>query len=376
MAKKENKKIRSDTELRDIIYNTHKNNTVEEFKKYKLPNLKEACKKYNLKVTGNKGILIERIQNCFLKMKCAIIIQSIIRMNQSNIYIHQRGPALKDKKICCNMTDFVTLEPLDEISLPYFFSYRDNEQFVYGFNICSLISLLKSGPKKFINPYNRKPFDRKLSGKIIKIYNNNFFINSEFKEVNTFFERNPRNHTNHFLYNIRNNPHVSTVDNYNPQLDNRRFIASRENQDRLNYLSVIRQTTNISTRIERLFMEVDNLGNYTNSSWFNNLTHMQYIRLYRCIWDVWNYRGQLNGYMKRQICPFYDPFEGIFPRRMQTHLSLEQIKKGCLLVFENLVYSSSDIELRKIGALHCLSSLTLVSNSARIALPYLYESIA
>ena len=113
-------------------------------------------------------------------------------------------------------------------------------------------------------------------------------------------------------------------------------------------------------------MEIDQLGNYTSSSWFNNLSHMQYIRLYRCIWDVWNYRGQLNSYMKRQICPFYDPFEGIFPRRLHTNISLEQIKKGCLIVFENLVYSSYDIELRKIGALHCLSALTLVSSNARL----------
>ena len=79
MVKKENKKISNDT---DIIYNTHKNNTVEEFKKYKLPQLKDACKKYNLKVTGNKSVLIERIQNCFSKTKSITIIQSLIRMHR------------------------------------------------------------------------------------------------------------------------------------------------------------------------------------------------------------------------------------------------------------------------------------------------------
>ena len=373
MVKKENKKISNDT---DIIYNTHKNNTVEDFKKYKLPQLKDACKKYNLKVTGNKSVLIERIQNCFSKTKSITIIQSLIRMHQARIYVYQRGPALKDRQICCNTTDFVTLEPLNEISLPYFFSYRDDQQFVYGFNICSLITLVKSGSQKFINPYNRKPFNRQLIDTLIKVYNNNFFINIKFKDDNTFFERNPRNYTRRILYNIRNTIPVSSVDNYNPRVDNRRFIASRENQDRLNFLTFTRQNNDISIRVERLFMEIDQLGNYTSSSWFNNLSHMQYIRLYRCIWDVWNYRGQLNSYMKRQICPFYDPFEGIFPRRLHTNISLEQIKKGCLIVFENLVYSSYDIELRKIGALHCLSALTLVSSNARLALPYLFESIA
>ena len=45
-----------------------------------------------------------------------------------------------------------------------------------------------------------------------------------------------------------------------------------------------------------------------------------------------------------------------------------------LFVFENIVYSSPDVEIRKIGALHCLSALTIVSHSARISMPYLYEA--
>ena len=42
---------------------------------------------------------------------------------------------------------------------------------------------------------------------------------------------------------------------------------------------------------------------------------------------------------------------------------------------ENLIYSSVDIEYRKIGALHSLTALTVVSHGARRALPWLYESL-
>ena len=80
--------------------------------------------------------------------------------------------------------------------------------------------------------------------------------------------------------------------------------------------------------------------------------------------------------LKRYICPYHDPFEGIFPRYVQNNITIEQIKKACLLVFENLIYSSPDVEYRKIGALHCLCSLTIVSHNARLALPFLYESVA
>ena len=121
-------------------------------------------------------------------------------------------------------------------------------------------------------------------------------------------------------------------------------------------------------------MEIDRLGNYSSSSWFQNLSHMQYIRLYRCIYDIWTFRGQITNEMKRQICPFYEPFDGIFPPGSSHSISFSDIKKACLLVFENIIYSSPDIEIRKIGALHCLSSLTVVSISARISMPYLYEA--
>lgn len=94
------------------------------------------------------------------------------------------------------------------------------------------------------------------------------------------------------------------------------------------------------------------------------------------MYDLWNYRAQISHSIKRIICPFYDPFDGIFPRQVyQDNITTEQIRKGCLIVFENLVYSSPDIEYRQIGALHALTSLTLVNPNVRIALPWLYESI-
>ena len=144
--------------------------------------------------------------------------------------------------------------------------------------------------------------------------------------------------------------------------------------ERLQIIETIRNETNVNLRIERLFMEIDRLGNYSSSSWFQNLSHMQYIRLYRCIYDIWTFRGQITSEMKRQICPFYEPFEGIFPAGTNNTINFSDIRKACLLVFENITYSSPDIETRKIGALHCLSAVTVVSISARISMPYLYEA--
>tara|TARA_B100000282_G_C31724435_1_gene487689 strand:- start:319 stop:1506 length:1188 start_codon:yes stop_codon:yes gene_type:complete len=371
-----------------ITYSSYLKNENKNLNSYKQIILKNTCKHNKLKVTGKKSILIERIENYFKQLKNALIIQSLIRRKQWNIYYNKRGPGFKDRQLCSNVTDFVTLEPINEIELPYFFSYKDDNNFIYGFNICSLINLIRS-QQKFINPYNRTPFNELTKKNIIKIYNNNFFINEKFKIENKYFSRQVRSlryltHTTNVNRNLLRNNHIfntSNVDNYNPRIDPRRTVditswTHEQWQERIAILNTVRNQTILSVRTERLFIEIDNLGNYTNSSWFSNLTHMQYLRLYRCIYDIWSFRGQLSSLLKRYICPYHDPFEGIFPRYVQNNITIEQIKKACLLVFENLIYSSPDVEYRKIGALHCLCSLTIVSHNARLALPFLYESVA
>ena len=42
---------------------------------------------------------------------------------------------------------------------------------------------------------------------------------------------------------------------------------------------------------------------------------------------------------------------------------------------ENMIYSGLNVEYRKIGALHSLTALTMVSIQARQIMPWLYESI-
>lgn len=384
------KKTKNKEEENSIItYSSYLKDKDKNLNSYKQIILKNTCKHNKLKVTGKKSILIERIKQYFKELMNALIIQSLIRRKQWNIYYNKRGPGFKERQLCSNITDFVTLEPINEIELPYFFSYKDENNFVYGFNICSLINLIRS-QQKFINPYNRTPFNGLTKKNIIQIYNNNFFINQKFKIENKYFSRQVRSFRNsnllttHINRNLLRNNHTvntSNVDNYNPRIDPRRTIditiwTQEQWQERIALLNNIRNQPTLSVRIERLFMEIDNLGNYTNSSWFSNLTHMQYLRLYRCIYDIWSFRGQLSILLKKYICPHHDPFEGIFPRYVQNNITIEQIKKACLLVFENLIYSSPDVEYRKIGALHCLCSLTIVSHNARLALPFLYESVA
>ena len=359
----------------EVCFKDYKQNLLQ-MKKFKLVQLKDTCRKFNLRITGKKQILFDRIMDYFLRIDSAIKIQSTCRMHYSKIYVSDRGPAVKERVLCNNSTDFITLEPVNEIPFEYFFSYKDDNNFIYGFNIVSLIQNMKKS-KNFDNPYNRIPFNKTIKKQILQLYNCSYMLNSNFKLNNNFYRKPVKNvlHQQIIRAPRHNNLVISNVDNYQPYFDRQLLNMTEEMENQLN---IIQQTRLLSVeeRINRLFTEIDNLGNYTNSSWFGELTHLQYIRLYRTLYDIWIIRGQLSYHTKRSICPFHDPFDGIFQRRFyHDTINTDQIKKACLIVMENIIYSGINIDFRKIGALHALTAITLVSIPARQSMPWLYESI-
>ena len=158
----------------DITYDNYKNNSID-FTKYKLPELKDALKKYNLKISGKKEVLIERLETYFKKHTKSITIQRFFRGWIVRYFIKLKGPAFKDVSLCTNDTDFVTMEPLNEMSKDVFYSYKDSKNFIYGFDITSLIQMLQK-KNKIENPYNREKIDQTKTKEIKTVYNLSFLI--------------------------------------------------------------------------------------------------------------------------------------------------------------------------------------------------------
>jgi hypothetical protein len=197
------------------------------------------------------------------------------------------------------------------------------------------------------------------------VSNRNTNTNSIFRNAS---QTNPLN----IMNNINNNQQM--INDYRPTI-NINSIMTEESNMRLSRIQEIR-THPIEQRIHELFAEIDRLGNYTQSSWFSNLSHADYGRLYRALYEIWNFRSQLPRSVRNKICPFHGPFDSIFNRPVyHTDLNFQEIQKACLIVIENMVYSGVDEDHRKLGAFHALSGLTLVSMTARNALPWLYESL-
>jgi hypothetical protein len=334
--------------------------------KYKLPELKSIAKQHCIPVSGTKPVLIERIHTFFKKTANAMIIQRVIRGYWVRLCLRTRGPAFLKTERCVNETDGYTLEPLNEIPFQRFISFQDHKDFIYGFDVFSLITVYKR-KGNIINPYTRERLDSDtlnrilLTGRLVKlIFPGSIDPAENVAQPNT---------------SVSQQPHVAVVENNRQQLNQTTFlnnrISSTDQQFILQRLSDIRNKP-IERRIQDLFIEIDLLGNYTQSTWFSNLDMREYIRFHRWLHDIWNFRAQMSDETKRNICPLYDPFA--FQRPPVRYPQYNDTQEICLTVVENIVYGSNDIEHRKLGALHVLSALTIVSMPARTSMFWLYES--
>jgi hypothetical protein len=339
-------------------------------KKYKVPQLKEIAKAYKLRISGSKTELIDRIHMYFLKCSLSVKIQKVFRKHIVKRSFELRGEGFKNKNKCVNENDFYLLEPLNEIPFEYFFSFTI-DKFTYGCNIISLMHLIKN--KTLVkNPYNRENIPIEVIQNIFKLYNLISILYGLPKDA-------PIINTTSLLAihtNINDNQRIREnmtrniiIPNNNVSVSNEIFT---ERQEKLRTM----RAKPINVRIIELFMEIDQLGNYTQAEWFLNLERRDYIKLYRTIHDIWSFRGHLSREMKCLICVVDDPFHEVQRERIYLHdASIEVVREVCLKIIEHMVYCGVDDEYRKIGTLHALSALTIVSVGARNSLPWLYESL-
>jgi len=297
-------------------------------KNYRVSFLKEICKSYKLKISGNKPELTNRIYTHLINTYNVIIIQKYIRRYFRQNYNKLVGPALFNRALCMNSTDFFTLENIDKISYNEFISYKSNiDNSIWGFNITSLYNLCIKSEQDILNPYTREKIDIRIMFDLNKIITYNILFKQPLK---------------------------LTIDT------------------NLNNLSIKKQQ---ELKTLELFQYIDELGNYTDIKWFTSLNRFQLIKFIRELTDIWEYRSQLNDDMKRQICyPYGNPFRYIDLNNI-TYLAYYPLQKIILSVIEQFVKKGTSRENSNLGASYVLCALTLVNNNAAEALPWLYHSV-
>ena len=294
--------------------------------------LKKLCTKYKISKGGNKDDLTKRLYEYCKNSVGPLKIQKVFRGFLHRKLHRLQGPALIDRKICTNDTDFFTMDDMVEIPVTQFYSYRDEDDFVYGFNIVSLYNLIQKEGLRAKNPYNRSEFDSKV------------------KESGSSMIR------------------ISKVLKIPIEIELKNEVMDPAKRMEL--------------KILELFQTMNSYGNYANSEWFSDLSRNSHIRFARELVDIWNYRALLTAAKKQEICPPHGtPFLGT-PYFTNTannaslnNLSIETLVKYNVQIIENLVKSAIDVDNKMLGTFYVLSALTLVSQPARDAMPWLYDAV-
>jgi len=301
---------------------------------YKVCHLKEMCKFYKLKKSGNKDELNSRLFDFLRFSLYATVIQRIWRGYLVSEYVKCSGPALKDRSICVNDTDFATLEPVDEICYNQFYSFEGNNN-CYGCDIYSLHNLID---KQIVAHHSNTPIEIKNP------YDREIITTDQITAFNRYLR-------------IAKALNIS-------------FKLKDEKSD------IIDPKKKLEMSIIEIFQYINELGNYADSTWFTNLPRHMMVLFIREMYDIWQYRAQLSQQTMRDIVPPHgNPFTG-----MSLHLAQSQnddyLKKTALRIINYLVKSGYTDETRTLGAYYVLAALTLVSEDARNALPWLYQSVA
>lgn len=293
---------------------------------YNLQQLKKICRHYNIKSTGNKEELKKQTYNYMFYSYKAVIIQKLFKSHITKKYIKYHGPGFFKRNDCTNDCDFCTLDELNKIPYNQFFSFKDEENFIYGFDINSLYNLYIKQNKQVENPFNKK------------LINNNVL----------------RDLINYIKYS--NLLDIDIDINYNE-------------------LKEMTETKKLEMKILSLFQTMDSLGNYTNMSWFTSLNKYELIKFIRELHDIWNYRANLSRETKREICPPYgNPFRNMNLNILSSSITAS-IKRMAVNLIDELINRGINNDSKSLGCYYVLSGLTLVNHDAAEAMPWLYESV-
>ena len=226
-----------------------------------------------------------------------IKIQSLIRkklvINRMNIK-------------CNNTEDFYTYDPLNEISPKYFFYYKDLNNFIWGFDIRSLIKLISMN---YPNPYTTEVIPESVI-KEVKNKIKSLKRTSSFEDINEVILRDKK--------------------------------------------------TTIKQKAVDLFSDIELNGYSCEINWFFDLSGRRLKELYKQLEDLWNYRAQLSQEIKRSICPpdgqvFTTPVSEILHYNCKEDLQeliLHDVSK-----FKNAINPSD----KKLGYMYFIIGLSMVS---------------
>jgi hypothetical protein len=305
-------------------------NSYEDLKKsnFSIEQFKIICNHYNLRKTGNKALLGNRIYNYLKYSNYVKKIQKVYRGFLQRKFILNCGPAIFNKSLCNNVSDFLSMDKIEDVKYPQFYSFEDKDNKIYGFDIISLYNLILKEGVNACNPYNRSPFP---SDSLVKLKN-----------------------------------HISQ--------SKKKYITESIKIDIPSNIDELSYDKQFELKVLDIFQHINSLGNYADEKWVLNMNRANCIIFMRELYDVWGYRLQIDNETKLNICPPNgNPFSGINLNELYN-FSCSQLKRMAVLIIERLTKQQVRLEFNSLGAFYVLGTLTLINSEARSSLPWLYQS--
>ena len=302
-------------------------NDINGLMKYPYKEIKILAKKINIKSVRKESICDSLIDYVLLFNKISenktklIYLQSCIRrflVKKKNIY---KGPAYLNRNLSVNDIDFYTCESIKTIPNEYFFSYKDNDGFIYSYDIRSFQGLMDNN---CMNPYTNS----EISDRIKNLFNKRM---KQIKDSNIIIQE------------------------YKDEVE---LTADQK----------------FNQKVLDIFQRINSLGHYSHLEWFTNLSSKRLKVWYKEAEDIFNYRAQLTDSDKKKIIPDGKAFKmrvsDVYKIPDYQKQKLQSIVLNEIDRFISLGVTQSD---KYTGSLYMLTAFTIVSSEAAIALPWLCQ---
>jgi hypothetical protein len=232
-------------------------------------------------------------------------------------YIARRsGPLLWFRGESNNPTDFYTTEPVEEIPLHSFISFVDESGKGYIMDIASAVALAlhaNAAGEEPLNPFNRAPLPTTFLRRILR--------HKPAKATDSMPSASPS---------------TVTID---------------------------------------LFRIMEDLGYYTDPTWFNELRYVDLVRFYIELAHIWYTSAGLTVTDHIRIVPIQTRLFTV-PVRVIGNLGPVALKQTVLDNCKLFVSSAAARSDRQLGAMYVLGALSLFHRGARQAYSWMYESVA
>jgi hypothetical protein len=267
---------------------------------------------------SNQTILTFPLEYYKLNIKYIRTLQSYFRRYVVKQNIYYRSISCYCRHLVSNNTDCASFQDINIIPMKDYFAYKDSAKTFWAFHIATFKELLSHN---FPNPYNTVKFSDMAIDR--------------FSQLLSLCEKTG---SIKIQMDVITDPHVK-----------------------------------LQQKCIEVFQLMDGLKQYTQCNWFMDLNINQLKELYKQVEDIWNYRINLTPIDKCNYVKDGKLF-GASLSHIQKLTSKIKLANIILDNFKRLVTEGTTIENRTTGALWILSGLTIVSDDARGALPWLFHS--